>query len=44
MQPEGRVVDEVEVVIGIDAHKRTHTLVACDRVGRELATNGPGDQ
>jgi transposase len=25
------------VVIGIDAHKRTHTLVATDRVGRRLA-------
>ena len=25
------------VVIGIDAHKRTHTLVATDVVGRRLA-------
>jgi hypothetical protein len=25
------------VVIGIDAHKRTHTLVAVDQVGRKLA-------
>lgn len=27
---------EIEVVIGVDAHKRTHTLVATDRHGREL--------
>jgi transposase len=27
-----------EVVIGVDAHKRTHTLVAADELGRELAT------
>ena len=26
------------VVIGVDAHKRTHTLVAADELGRELAT------
>jgi transposase len=26
-----------EVVIGVDAHKRTHTLVAADELGRELA-------
>jgi transposase len=25
------------VIIGIDAHKRTHTAVACDQHGRELA-------
>ncbi|MEV4325672.1 hypothetical protein AB0J37_25855 [Microbispora rosea] len=25
------------VVIGVDAHKRTHTLVAVDQVGRKLA-------
>ena len=25
------------IVIGVDAHKRTHTLVATDRVGRRLA-------
>jgi transposase len=25
------------VVIGVDAHKRTHTLVVADEVGRELA-------
>lgn len=28
--------DELEVVIGVDAHKRTHTLVACDRLGRQV--------
>jgi transposase len=28
----------VDVVIGVDAHKRTHTLVAADALGRELAT------
>jgi len=27
----------VEVVIGIDAHKRTHTMVVCDAMGRQLA-------
>ena len=27
-----------QVVIGVDAHKRTHTLVAADELGRELAT------
>ena len=26
-----------DVVIGVDAHKRTHTLVASDELGRELA-------
>ena len=26
-----------QVVIGVDAHKRTHTLVAADELGRELA-------
>ena len=25
------------VIIGIDAHKRTHTAVACDEHGRELS-------
>jgi hypothetical protein len=25
-----------EVVIGVDAHKRSHTLVAVDEVGRKL--------
>ena len=25
-----------EVVIGVDAHKRSHTLVAVDQVGRKL--------
>ena len=29
-------VDEIEVVIGVDAHKRTHTLVAADELGREM--------
>src|SRR3954469_11841442 len=28
---------ETDVVIGVDAHKRTHTLVASDELGRELA-------
>src|SRR5919108_492129 len=28
----------VDVVIGVDAHKRTHTLVAADELGRELAS------
>ena len=27
-----------QVVIGVDAHKRTHTLVAADELGRELAS------
>ena len=26
------------VVLGIDAHKRTHTVVAVDEAGRELGT------
>ena len=26
------------VVFGIDAHKRSHTVVACDEVGAEIAT------
>jgi transposase len=30
------------VVIGIDAHKRTHTAVVCDRHGRELARRSVG--
>jgi transposase len=30
-------MDEGAVVIGIDAHKRTHTMVATDVVGRRLA-------
>ena len=29
---------EAAVVIGVDAHKRTHTLVAADELGRELAS------
>src|SRR5918995_6915063 len=29
--------DAVQVVIGVDAHKRVHTLVAADELGRELA-------
>ena len=28
-------------MIGADSHKRTHTLVAVDDVGRRLAENGP---
>jgi transposase len=28
--------DELDVVIGVDAHKRTHTMVACDQMGREV--------
>lgn len=30
------------VIIGIDAHKRTHTAVACDEQGRELARRSVG--
>lgn len=30
------------VIIGIDAHKRTHTAVACDEHGRELARASVG--
>ena len=30
------------VTIGIDAHKRTHTAVACDAQGRELARRSAG--
>ena len=29
--------DQARVVIGVDAHKRTHTLVVADELGRELA-------
>jgi len=29
--------DSAQVVIGVDAHKRAHTLVAADELGRELA-------
>jgi hypothetical protein len=29
-----------EVVIGVDAHKRSHTLVAVDEVGRRLGVTG----
>jgi transposase len=32
------VEGEAAVVIGVDAHKRTHTLVAADELGRELAS------
>ena len=28
------------VVLGIDAHKRTHTVVAVDEVGRRLVNEG----
>jgi transposase len=31
-----------EVVIGVDAHKRSHTLVAVDQVGRKLAERTVG--
>jgi transposase len=31
-----------EVVIGVDAHKRSHTLVAVDGVGRKLAERTVG--
>src|SRR4051812_19974872 len=34
----GRMEAEAQVVIGVDAHKRTHTLVAADELGRELAS------
>lgn len=30
------------VIIGIDAHKRTHTAVVCDELGRELARRTVG--
>lgn len=30
--------DRTMITLGIDAHKRTHTVVAVDEVGRELAT------
>ena len=30
------------VIIGIDAHKRTHTLVSCDEQGRELGQRTSG--
>lgn len=33
-----RVTEGVAVTIGVDAHKRSHTFVAVDGVGRELAT------
>ena len=26
------------IILGIDAHKRTHTVVAVDELGRQLAT------
>lgn len=29
--------DEVDVIIGVDAQKRTHTLVVADQLGREIA-------
>jgi transposase len=31
-----------EVVIGVDAHQRSHTLVAVDGVGRKLAVRMVG--
>ena len=30
-------MEDEAIVIGVDAHKRTHTLVASDAVGRRLA-------
>lgn len=33
---EDVVREVIEVVIGVDAHKRTHTMVACDQTGRRL--------
>jgi hypothetical protein len=30
--------DTTMVILGIDAHKRTHTLVAVDMLGRRLGT------
>ncbi len=27
------------VIVGVDAHKRTHTLVAVDEVGRKLGAH-----
>nr|WP_306307694.1 hypothetical protein [Nocardia araoensis] len=30
------------IVIGIDAHKRTHTAVAADELGRQLSTKTVG--
>ena len=35
-ESKGGGVGEIEVVIGVDAHKCTHTLVATDELGREL--------
>lgn len=29
--------EEMDVIIGVDAHKRTHTLVVADSLGRQLA-------
>jgi hypothetical protein len=31
-----------EVVIGVDAHKRSHTLVAVDEIGRKIAERTVG--
>jgi transposase len=31
-------MEQVAVVIGVDPHKRTHTMVAADELGRELAS------
>ena len=31
------------VILGIDAHKRTHTVVAIDERGRELASKTTND-
>lgn len=39
-EQKGRVLSEV--VIGVDAHKRSHTLAAVDGVGRKLAERTSG--
>jgi len=38
----GRIEAAMQVVIGVDAHKRTQTLVAADELGRQLAAKDPG--
>lgn len=34
----------IEVMIGVDAHRRTHTLVAADELGRHKADGGGDDR
>jgi hypothetical protein len=34
----------IEVMIGVDAHRRTHTLVAADELGRHMADGGGDDR